>query len=225
MLRFLFTTTAVLTGSSAVYFYVFHRRLSSRIRHQSHSGKLSSHKPVDITSIPDSVFSEEYFALHDRSCKSVPRASLPDGVPAELLLTKLVRRNMIAFTHFPQALVLRFLSRTTEERQSFQAARIGSLDFDVGDLVCGVYRVGARRPNQIEFEMQMKNMEYASGRLAISYHDKGDEVLFCTETLMWRRSDETRKMPLETPFLRWLHETVAWWLIDSGVKYLIDLDS
>lgn len=226
MLRLLFTTTAVLTGSSAVYFYVFHQRLSARIRHQSHCGKLSSsHQPVDITSVPDSVFSEEYFALHDRSSKSVPRACLPGNVPLELLLTKLIRRNMSAFAHFPQALALRLFSKSSEERQSFKAAHLATLDFRVGDLVCGVYRVSARSSNKVEFEISMKNMDFVSGRLAVSYHDQGEEVLFCTETLMWRRADEAQTMPIENPFLRWLHETAAWWLIDSGVKYLVDLDS
>lgn len=226
MLRLIFTVTAVLTGSSAVCFYVFHQRLSSRIRHQSYCGKLSSsRKPVDITSVPESVFSQDYFALHDRSSKSVSRVCLPGNVPLDVLLTKMVRRNMTAFAHFPQALALRLVSRTADERQSFKTGYLSSLDFGVGDLVCGVYRVSARSSDKVEFEIKMKNVDFVNGRLAIGYHEEGDEVLFCTETLMWRRTDEAQTMPLEAPFLRWLHETAAWWLIDSGVRYLIDLDS
>ena len=224
MLRLIFTVTAVITGSSAVYFYIFHQRLSSRIQHQSRHGKLSQ-KPGNIESAPDSVITDEYFTLYDRSLKATLRASLPSGVPTELLFTKLVRRNMTAFSHFPQALILRALSKAPEERKSFTASHISSLDFSEGDLICGVYRVVLRNKNKVELEIKMKNMPWVSGRLVISFQERGDEVLFSTETLMWRRADEGRRMPLEKPVVRWMHETAAWWLIDSGVGYLVDLDS
>lgn len=224
-MRFVFTATAIITGSSAVYFYIFHQRLSSRIQHRSHCGKLSaSLKPVEIESIPDSVFTDEYCALYDRSTKSVPLSELPSTIPTDQLFTKLVRRNMKAFSHFPQALMLRLVSLSAEEQQSFKASTICSLDFEKGDLVCGVYRVVGRSPNKVEFEIQMKNQEFVNGRLAISFQEEGDEVVFCSETMMWKRADEPRSMPLEKPVLRWMHETAAWWLIDSGVKYLMDLE-
>ena len=135
----------------------------------------------------------------------------------------LVRRNMRIFTHFPQALAIRLLSRTDEEKRSFKASYINALEFSEGDLVGGVYRVVARTGSKVEFEIKMKNMEYVSGRLALSFRELGDEVVFFTETVMWRRVDE-QSMPLEKPALRWMHETAAWWLIDSGVRYLTELE-
>lgn len=225
MMRFIVTATALITGSSAVYFYIGHQRLSSRIQHRSHRGKLSaSPKPVDIESIPDSVLTDAYYALYDRSTKSVPRSELPSTLSTEQLFIRLLRRNMTAFSHFPQALMVRMISSTADERQSFQASRISALDFEPGDLVCGVYRVVGRSRNKVEFEIRMKNLEFVDGRLAVSFHEEGDDVVFCNETMMWRRADETRRMPLEKPVLRWMHETAAWWLIDSGVKYLMDLE-
>lgn len=224
-MRFIFTASAIITGSSAVYFYICHQRLASRIQHRSHRGKLTaSSKPVEIESVPDSVFTDEYFALYDRSTEAVPRSELPSSIPTDQLFTALVRRNMTAFSHFPQALMIRLLCGTEEEKQSFRSSQISSLDFKKGDLVCGVYRVVAREKNKVEFAMRMKNLEFVDGRLAISFSEMEDEVAFCSETMMWRRADETRSMPLEKPVLRWMHETAAWWLIDSGVKYLMDLE-
>ncbi|KAJ5946328.1 hypothetical protein N7454_003167 [Penicillium verhagenii] len=223
MFRLIVTIGAVLTGSSMVYFYISHQRLSSRIHHTSHRGPSSpKSKPLSIKSIPDSVFTGQYYTLHDHTCKSVPRNSLP-GISTEILFTKLVRRNMTTFTHFPQALMIRLLCQTEEAKQSFKTSHISALDFDKGDLVCGAYRVIMRSGNQVEFDLQMEGMEFMNARLAVSFYEKGDEVVFCTETMNWRRADETQTMPLEKRLLRWMHETATWWLIDSGVRYLTEL--
>lgn len=226
MIRVLATISAVLTGSSVVYFYVCHQRLSSRIQHTSQQGKLASSKskPMVIKSIPDETFTDQHFGLLDRASKSVARGSLPASASTELLFTKLVRRNMTTFTHFPQALMIRLICKTEEEKKSFKASHIGSLDFHEGDLVCGVYRVVARSSNRVEFEMKMKNMDFVNGRLAMGFEEDGDDVIFSTETMMWRCVDEKQTMPLEKTVLRWMHETAAWWLIDSGVKYLMELE-
>lgn len=227
MMRFIVTASAVITGGSVVYLYLFHQRLSSRIQHKSHSGKLSapSPKPVEIESVPETIFTDQYFALYDHSSKSVSRDALPKNVPTDELFTKLVRRNMNAFTRFPQALMIRLISRAPDEQRSFKSSHISSLDFNQGDLVAGVYRVVARTKNKVEFEITMKNMEFINGRLALSFREAESEVVFSSETLMWRRSDETQAMPLEKPLLRWMHETAAWWLLDSGVKYLMEIES
>ncbi|KAJ5635924.1 uncharacterized protein N7484_009237 [Penicillium longicatenatum] len=225
MFRLIVTISAVLTGSSAVYFYICHQKLSSRIQHTSQSGLSSAKsKPQSIESIPEGVLTEKFFALHDHASKSVLRGSLPN-IPIELLFTKLVRRNMTTFTHFPQALMIRLVCDTKEQKRSFKASHISSLDFNEGDLVCGVYRVIARSSNKVEFEIKMVNMDFCCARLALSFHEKGDEVVFCSETMMWRPADECQNMPLERPLIRWMHETAAWWLIDSGVKYLTELES
>lgn len=225
MLRSLLTAATVITGCAALYFFVFHQRLSSRIRHRSHRGKLSasSPRPTEIESIPGDVFTDQFFALYNCSSTSVPRDVLSD-VPVDLLFIKLVRRNMTVFKHFPQALMIRLASTTPEERQSFQTAHIASLDFREGDLVCGAYRVIARSKNKVEFAITMRTMDFMTGRLALSFHEKDGQVTFSNEVMMWRRSDETQMMPLEKPVLRWLHETASWWLLDSGVRYVMDLE-
>ena len=65
--------------------------------------------------------------------------------------------------------MIRLVSRGPEEQRSFKASHLSSLNFNEGDLVCGVYRVIARTKNKVEFEMKMKNMEFINGRLALSF--------------------------------------------------------
>ena len=124
--------------------------------------------------------------------------------------------------------MLALVSKTPEQKRSFKKAYISALDFKEGDLVCGVYRVLLRRKDRVEFEIRMNGVDFVEGRLVISFEGKekedGDEVVFCSETFMWRKADEVRRMPLERRGIRWLHETAAWWLVDSGVKYLVDLE-
>ncbi|KAJ5969700.1 hypothetical protein N7501_005948 [Penicillium viridicatum] len=229
MIRLIFTATAIITSSSAIYFYIFHERLSKRIAHKSHLGTLSTiTKPPSIDSIPETVFGNEYFTLYDYASKSVSRACLPGNETTDVLFKRLVRRNMTAFSRFPQALVLAMASKTPEQKQSFKAGYLARLDFEVGDLVCGVYRVVVRKRDRVEFEITMEAMDFVEGRLAISYEERSlegeGEVVFCSETVMWKRADEVREMPLERPVLKWMHETAAWWLLDSGVRCLTDLE-
>lgn len=222
MIRLIFTATAVITSSSAIYFYIFHERLSKRIVHKSHLGTLSTAtKPPSIESIPETVFSDEYITLYDYASTSVPRASIPGDETTDVFFKRLLRRNMRAFSRFPQALMIAMASKTLEQKNSFKAGYLAALDFEVGDLVCGAYRVVARKRNQVEFEITMEAVDFVQGRLAISYEESGSleeegEVVFCSETVMWKRADEVRKMPLERPVLKWMHETAAWWLLDSG---------
>lgn len=227
MIRIIAIATALITGFSAAYLYNIYQNLSSRIQHRSHCGSASAlcPKPVRIATIPQTVYSGKYFAHYDMSSKSVSRSVLPHGERLDLLFTKLVRRNMTTSMLLPQALMFRSSSSTAEERKSFDSSQIAALDFKEGDLVCGIYRVKKRSKNTVEFEMQMKNMEFLDGRLAISFWEKGNKIVFCSETMMWRLCQEPRPMPLEKPLLRWMHETSTWWLLDSGVNCLMDLDS
>ncbi|KAI2790024.1 hypothetical protein POX_d05527 [Penicillium oxalicum] len=227
LFRILVTASAVVSGGSAVYLYLFHQRLASRIEHHTHRGTLSSQSPrlLLVNSVPEHDFTKEHFALHDHSSKQVSRDALPKNISPDQLFTRLVRRNMTAFSRLPQAWMIRLVSTTPEELQSFKASHLGSLNFDKGDLVCGAYRVVDRSENKVEFEIKMKNVDFFHGRLALGYREIGDHIVFSSETFMWRRTEERRPMPLEKPLLQWMHETASWWLLESGVKYLMELES
>ncbi|KAJ5558228.1 hypothetical protein N7535_008443 [Penicillium sp. DV-2018c] len=226
MLRLIITTTTIISASTAIYLYTFHTRLSKRVTHISHHGPLSKTptKP-SIQSLPPqlSTASNDFITIYDRASKSVPLSSLPSTDTAHLF-TCLVRRNMTAFSRFPQALLLAMASKTPEQKRSFKKEHLDTLDFEVGDLVCGVYRVVTRSKDRVEFEMGLEKMEFAQGRLGISFREEGGNAVFCSETVMWKRAEEGRKMPLERGVVRWLHEIASWWLIDSGVRYVVDLE-
>lgn len=108
------------------------------------------------------------------------------------------------------------------QRNTFKASYIHSLDFKEGDIVCGLYRVAARTASSIEFEFMPPAP--AMGRLVLSYREKDANMVFSSETAMWRNKEDKVPVPLERSVLKYLHEMAAWWLLDSGVRYLMDLE-
>ncbi|KAL4894716.1 hypothetical protein BDV59DRAFT_200528 [Aspergillus ambiguus] len=215
------TSICLATSSTAVaYFYFVHRSLERRIVHGSSHGTLPTSLSSTITSIPPAVFTDEYYSIHDHAACRVSRNLLP-GKEAEVLFTLLLRRNMTAFARFPQAWILRLVVPPVE-RKTFSASHLQSLNFDKGDLVCGVYRVEERTPDKVVFKLLFKGP--VSGRLVIRYTEEGDEVVYHSETAMWTRFEKEDKtsrrasMPLEKPLLRFLHEMAAWWLLESGCE-------
>ncbi|KZF26418.1 hypothetical protein L228DRAFT_12143 [Xylona heveae TC161] len=138
----------------------------------------------NIESIPKSILSgdEQVFIVYDAARKTVPTARLPDHLTRDELLNAYVRRNMVTFaTWYPQAWALKALCkkyaaaseaetsgtsgtppRTTRSElrpkaphETFASAYIRNLNFQVGDIVCGVHRVLVRTSAKIEFSTEM----------------------------------------------------------------------
>ncbi|OGM48024.1 hypothetical protein ABOM_002674 [Aspergillus bombycis] len=221
----LYVSSVFLATSSATvtYLYFLHRSLGHRIHHEFHQSELPESVST-IVSLPAEVSRGECRTFYDHASRRVARKLLP-AQRLEDLFSLLLRRNMTAFSRFPQAWILR-LTVAPADRITFHASHIRSLQFKEGDLVCGLYRVQERTPNKAVLEL-LFNGE-VSGRLIIRFWEEGEDVVFCTETIMWtsKVNPGQRKraiVPLENPVLRFLHEMAAWWLIDSGVKYLLDL--
>jgi hypothetical protein len=59
----------------------------------------------------------------------------------------------------------------------------------------------------------------------LRYWEEGENVVFCSEAVSWRPAETETLMPGENRFLRFIHETMTWWLLDSGARYLMDLDA
>lgn len=216
----LLTASVVLTGSSAIYLYYFHRRLASRISHATHYGTLPTATASTITSIPKPVYTAEYYSVYDHAARAVPRRLLPSLDSAELF-TRFVRRNMSTFARFPQAWTI-WMITPFPQRNTFKASHIQSLDFKEGDIVCGLYRVVARTASSVELEFMSPSP--VRGRLVLGYQEKNVTMVFSSETAMWRGKDDKMAMPLERTAFKYLHEMAAWWLLDSGVRYLMDLE-
>lgn len=216
----LLTACALLTAYSALHIFYFHRALASRINHATHYGTLPPSTSATITSIPKPVYTEDYYTVYDHATRSVERRLLPLLDPAELF-TQLVRRNMITFARFPQSWTI-WMSTPFALRCSFRASHINSLDFKEGDVVCGLYRVVVRTPSSVEFEFVEPSPE--NGRLVISFREQDGNLVFASETVMWRAKGDKTTIHLERRALKFLHEMTAWWLLDSGVRYLMDLE-
>ncbi|OJJ81695.1 uncharacterized protein ASPGLDRAFT_50244 [Aspergillus glaucus CBS 516.65] len=213
--------TSLLTFVLATLYFT-HRSLRSTL-HAHHERLLPPSTPTRITSLPADLTAhpENYSIFYDQASRPVPRRLLPD-IPLPELLTALLRRNMAAFSHFPQAWLLRLNCPT--ERGSFCSSYLQKLEFAQGECVCGIYRVAARKEDRVELEMSRGN---AVGRLVIGYvvDKRRETVTFLNETVMWCSKDEgTGKLPLENRVVRFFHEMTAWWLMDSGVCYLMDMD-
>lgn len=260
-----FAAAAVAAGSSSLYVYLLHRRLARSTLHvyKSCSGKdlvtateQSDDKHDEIqpicTTIPDNVFtSDQYLLVYDRAWRILNKDSdLPSdqdlttalggttGSYEQKLLTAYLRRNMSAFARYlPQARIIKMMIRKSnpEAVQTLNPAFIEKLDFVVGDVVCGIYKILKREDAVVEFGMSQpasttsqdsKEEKEGSGqgfdgRLVIGMRPVGDSLEVYSETIMWR--DTNKKgvvMPLERKIARVLHELASWWLLDSGVMYL-----
>lgn len=215
---------SALLSFTVVSLYIIHRTLNSKL-HASHQFSIPTAITARIRSIPEDVLTSQdrYAKFYDRSLRSVPRRLLPD-VALPDLLTCLLRHNLATFAHFPQAWILR-LNTPSRDRHTFSAEYVQSSNFKEGDRICGVYRVIVRTENQVELSMVRGPV---TGRLVIGYaFDKDKEmVIFSNETVMWIPKDKEGggKIPLENPLLRFFHEMAAWWLMDSGVRFLMDLE-
>ncbi|KAL5001626.1 hypothetical protein BDV10DRAFT_182191 [Aspergillus recurvatus] len=211
------TVTAISGLSLAVSLYLSHQKryLASQVSHSSKRGQLSPSTPRDISSIPSNIFSSKYYTLYDYASISTPRHTLPDLEPSQLLII-LLRRNMSSFASSPQARLLKLAASSSETIRSFDHTHIAALDFNEGDLVCNAYRVKLRAQEKVEFEFLFG----VRGRLVVSVEVRGNDVVFQNETLMWREEDAREKLPLERGLANWVHELTAWWILESGVRYL-----
>lgn len=248
MARNLVLTALVVAGSSGVLYIIYlHQSLSHRIKHSSGLGlpnlevekeKGNDDEATAIDSLPAELAEDPsaFHIIHDIAWKSVPTAKLPTALAdhPEQLLNRYLRRNMACFGRTPQALLMRLLvwtksttsnSELAKAGQTFDVAHIQNLDFVPGDVVCGIYRVQARTAARVEFAMvplPIKGMPPIDGRLVTGVQRRTDkDTLFLTQTVQWKRRDVEAVLPLERKPVRWLHELVSWWLLETGIQWLL----
>lgn len=207
--------SAIIIGTPIVYLSIIHSRLSKTIRHATKKGTLTATSTSNVDSISHEVLKEECFMIHDIASKPIRKELLP-AVDTNALLTAYLRYTMVRFSSFPQAWVMRLIS----DRATFGKTYIENLEFKDGDVVCGLYRVVLKTEEKVEFLLKQGTVE---GRLAIGIKPGGEEMVFYSETVMWKGKNDKTVMPLERAVAKWLHELAAWWLLDLGTKYLVGL--
>ncbi|KAK2805329.1 hypothetical protein FQN50_006230 [Emmonsiellopsis sp. PD_5] len=218
-------TTLLILGTPTIYLLHLHRQLSNKIHHSRKVGSLSSLPlTTNVRSIPAGTLTSPTHALYDTATLSLPASSLPDehDLSTDELLTHYLRRNMSNFSrYFPQARILRLTSRTAAEKQTFETGYLQRAGFREGEVICGIYTVVGRRGGVVEFELKPTGV--MRGRLVISVERRGEgEVVFGSETVMWKGAGEKGVMPLEVGLLRFMHEMAAWWLLVSGTGWVVE---
>ncbi|KAL2065690.1 hypothetical protein VTL71DRAFT_3360 [Oculimacula yallundae] len=197
-----------------------HWSLSRTIQHEGPK-RLKRPSRNKISSIPEEAFSADYFMVHDCAHRSIPAPKTPN-LSLDDLVTLYLKHTMSLFSRLPQAYLLKTIS-DPEERKTFDTSYISTLDFKVGDLVHGIYRVVARSEGRVEFEVKPLGV-VKGGRLVIAIEKVGEEVVCSSETVMWKAVGEKGLLPLEKGFARFMHEIASWGLLRSGTKYLMTLE-
>jgi len=213
--------SALLIGAPIANIFYTHWSLSRFVQHGKELKRLTPSVKKTISSIPDEALSTENVMFHDWAQRSIPVSKVPDLSSDELVILYL-RHTMSRFARMPQAYVMKAIA-TPEERKTFEPSFIETLDFKVGDVVQGMYRVIARCEGKVEFEMTPLVGVMKGGRLVISTERKGDELVCGSETVMWKDARDKEKMHLEKGIVKWFHEIASWGLLKAGTKYLMSL--
>ncbi|EFE38091.1 conserved hypothetical protein [Trichophyton verrucosum HKI 0517] len=217
--RALTTAAAVLVvvGAPTAFLLYQHSRLGCKVRHSTSRGSLADLPLQDVKSMPESVQDKDAAsktrAVYDVASLSTLGINISPLLADEEILTRYLRRNMTAFSRFPQAYALS-LNCDQSSRKTFKASHIQSLNFEPGDVVCGAYTVVCREQDRVEFGMALNQIR---GRLVTTLERNDGQITFKTQTVMWQPSDVKAPMPLENPVLKFAHEITSWWMLEAGI--------
>ena len=220
--------TALSFTTALIYARHFHQILSKQVKHENidAAGRRKACDLKELETLPPELITRtgEYRIVHDRDEKELHSAEVFECANADKLFTKLVQRDMTAFSSFPQAWMMRLLAKTTEQKASFSKDHVLSINYAEGDLFCGFYRVVKRDPFKVEIDMEMPHTAGPlHGRLVISIVRTDDRALLRTETLQWATVASKAALPLERAPIRFMHEVASWWLLVTGTAFLQSL--
>lgn len=228
MFRILATSGVITAASVVLYVRYLHQRYLSQVQHQAvdAAGRQAAYENNELETLPQELldYPQMYRIVHDRDEKKLTGFHPLDHDNVEKLFTKLIRRNMTAFSHLPQSWMMSLLAKTPEQKESFKKSHLLTIDYQEGDLYCGFYRVMKRSPFKIEVNMEPPlDAGPLQGRLVVSLDQGSDGALLRTETLQWIEADSKMALPLERAPIRFMHEMASWWLLVSGATFLESL--
>lgn len=224
----LLATTGTTLAGAYLYATYLHRSLQNRIRYQhvDAGGRRTASEQGELESLPKDLLAnaQDFHIVHDRDERRLSNASVMERDDIEELFTKLIRRNMSAFSNLPQSWMMSMMAKTPEQRKSFTKSHLLEIDYGEGDLACGFYRVIRRSPFKVEFDMEPPpGVGTLSGRFVLSLIRTVDGGFLRTDTLQWVSKDAETVLPLERPPIRFMHEMASSWLLISGAEYLQSL--
>ena len=167
---------------------MLHARPASVIHHQSinHDERKALVGSGKLTNLPTNLLKEpeDFKVIHELDQWVIRRTTLRNGEEFNRAFTRLMRRNMGLFARFPQCWLIRLVARNAEQRQSFSQEHIKSLDFEDGDLFCGIYRVVRRSQCHMEANLEMpRSKPPVGGMLVVSMVTRDDQYLLSTQTI------------------------------------------
>jgi hypothetical protein len=134
-----------------------------------------------------------------------------------------MRHNMVSFSNYPPSWIIYFLIRSASDRATFAATHLQNLNFEKGDVVCGVYRVVKRTPNSVALLLDAPESYKgppASGMIVSSIEQRGEETVFLNDVFLWRTKSES-PVPLEGGLGKWMHSIIAMSLVESSTQKLM----
>ena len=227
--RVIFASGAIGIGTTWLYVRHWHQSLASQIEHIDVTAKNRKKSqiageieclPVDLVDHP-----QDFRIIHDTAAKTLLNSTLLENEKVEQLFTQFLRRNMSCFARTPQSWMLK-LVLSSEQRSSFSQFHINALDFQEGDVFCGLYRVTRRNPLKVEIRMEPPDgAGDLSGLLVLSLRRCEGGAVLTTETLQWTKAKSSTVLPLERELFKFMHEMASWWLLVTGAEYVESLNT
>jgi hypothetical protein len=209
---------------------LYHYSLGRQISHTrpNSSARQAALECGEVDSLPKDIIEspKAYRIAHDKVVKHIPDLVVMMSEELGTRFTKLLRRNMTSFSRMPQGWILWLVMSSPEQRRTFTQEHIQSLDFQEGDVVCGVYRVVKRTALHVEMEMKPPTSDLPiSGLLIISLRPRNDGATLISETIQWTKKDSGAILPVERWLGGFLHSIGSRWLVITGAAYLKSLSS
>jgi len=204
----------------AFYFIYLHLNLSRKVKCQT------THYLQDETiAVPNTVQNnpERYIIHHECARKSIPTVSLKTSSKPENL-TLILRHTMAIFSRRPPAWGIWYLVKDSKDRSTFNSAYIRSLQFALGDRVCGVYVVSSRDAARVTLDLNAPESytgPLVEGMLVVEIKEEGIETTFVNHTVLWREKGKGSTGVLESAGGRWMHGLMVRGLVESGVRQLL----
>ncbi|KNC99812.1 uncharacterized protein SPPG_05189 [Spizellomyces punctatus DAOM BR117] len=221
---YILSACLLVPATGVLYLVHLHKKLSKKVtRKYLHVGEydLTLGRPVNF---PDAGTEPGTKVFTDCFEAKVPTKSLPP-LGYKDLHTKFLRYNMARFSRMLQGYLLRLVNRDKADTEGYHYDSILNLDFKVGDLVMGTYRVTRRDDATGLVELGFEQDKHVAGVMVFRIERDDEFTSFSTQTVMWDPTDySVARLPLSKPLVRYWHEVTAMWLIDTGIKHLQNRD-
>ena len=175
----------------------------------------------------DSRISKGLVLFRERVWTLVPLSDLSLTLSTPDLLLAYIRHNMTLFSNrTPQGWLMRLMAPSVY-RHTFDRNYLAGSNFEIGDVICGVYRVEHRSPTGVELKLLVPPSHEGKvnqGFLYVTMRVDDGFLMVQNDVYVYRRKDEPKTI-LEGWLGAWAHGIMAMWLMDQGVAMLKQLKS